>query len=69
MENYVKNISQLHTAIINGFENSLNANLDENKKIYIAAYPNIERSIKIPAVIIELSALLHAQDNGNYTKN
>ena len=67
MENYVKNISQLHTAIINGFENSLNANLDENKKIYIAAYPNIERSIKIPAVIIELSELEQAQDNGDDT--
>lgn len=67
MENYVKNISQLHTAIINGFENSLNANLDENKKINIAAYPNIERSIKIPAVIIELSELEQAQDNGDDT--
>lgn len=67
MENYVKSISQLHTAIINGFENSLNANLDENKKIYIAAYPNIERSIKIPAVIIELSELEQAQDNGDDT--
>lgn len=67
MENYVKNISQLHTAIINGFENSLNAKLDENKKIYIAAYPNIERSIKIPAVIIELSELEQAQDNGDDT--
>ena len=67
MENYVKNISQLHTAIINGFENSLNANLDENKKIYIAAYTNIERSIKIPAVIIELSELEQAQDNGDDT--
>ena len=67
MENYVKNISQLHTAIINGFENSLNANVDENKKIYIAAYPNIERSIKIPAVIIELSELEQAQDNGDDT--
>lgn len=67
MENYVKNISQLHNAIINGFENSLNANLDENKKINISAYPNIERSLKIPAVIIELSELEQAQDNGDDT--
>lgn len=65
--NFVSSISQLHTAIITGLNNSLNANLDDNKKIFIAAYPNIERSLKIPAVIVELAELENAQDDGDNT--
>lgn len=65
--NYVKSMSQLHTAIINGFNNSLNANLENNKKIFISAYPNIEKSLKVPAIIIELAEIENANDFGDDT--